>query len=153
MHMYLSDEDQTLALGARLAAACGNGQTVIFLRGDLGAGKTTLARGFLGALGYTGKVRSPTYTLMEPYQAAGRQVVHLDLYRIAHPDELEYLGLRELLNGDAIFLVEWPERGAGALPTADLTVTLSHAESGRAVAVEAATEKGVRVQTALAADG
>jgi tRNA threonylcarbamoyladenosine biosynthesis protein TsaE len=120
------------ALGAALAAACPR-PFVVFLEGDLGAGKTTLVRGLLRALGHTGAVRSPTFTLLEPYELAAGPVFHLDLYRLAHPDELAYLGLPDLLGGQSILLVEWPERGQGELPAPDLRVLIEHLAEGRRV--------------------
>jgi len=128
------------ALGAQLAQALTAG--IIYLEGDLGAGKTTLARGFLRALGYAGKVRSPTYTLIEPYSFDSWAVYHLDLYRLSDARELEDLGLRDLLSEQALLLVEWPERGSGVLPPADLLVTIEHQGEGRRVTLEAATGKG-----------
>ena len=116
----LAGEAAQLAFGARLAGLLRSYRGVIYLRGDLGAGKTTLVRGLLRGLGYQAPVRSPTYTLIEPYEAVEPPVVHLDLYRLADPEELDYLGLRDLLERPGLMLVEWPERGAGALPPADL---------------------------------
>jgi tRNA threonylcarbamoyladenosine biosynthesis protein TsaE len=139
--MYLVDEAATRALGAALAATLKEGG-VVLLHGDLGAGKTTLARGFLRGLGYTGAVRSPTYTLLEPYTVAVGTVYHLDLYRLADPEELDYLGLRDLDEPGAIFLVEWPERGRGALPPADLEAHLEHAGDGRRARLEALGPRG-----------
>ncbi len=109
--------------------AAGGG--VLFLQGDLGAGKTTLARGFLRAAGVTGVMRSPTYTLMEPYQAAGQRLLHLDLYRLVDAGEVEFLGLRDESPDSVIWLVEWPERGHGHLPAADLSVNLLYHEGSR----------------------
>lgn len=128
----LDDEAATARLGAMLAPtflAAGGG--VLFLQGDLGAGKTTLARGFLRAAGVTGVMRSPTYTLMEPYQAAGQRLLHLDLYRLVDAGEVEFLGLRDESPDSVIWLVEWPERGQGHLPAADLSVHLLYRGSSR----------------------
>ncbi len=136
------------ALGARLAGASQPG-TVICLVGELGAGKSTLARGFLHALGHEGSVRSPTYTLVEPYDLPAGQIYHLDLYRLADPEELEFLGLRDWLNDDVILLVEWPQRGVGVLPAADVTVTIAYAGKARGVTVVAGSEKGRQVVAAL----
>jgi tRNA threonylcarbamoyladenosine biosynthesis protein TsaE len=131
---YLASEAEQLGFGARLAAALRGLNGVVYLRGDLGAGKTTLVRGLLRALGHRGAVRSPTYTLIEPYVLDAVRIFHLDLYRLGDPEELEYLGLRDLLDGDALLLVEWPERGIGVLPAADLEIEISHQPPGRRLA-------------------
>lgn len=130
LSLTLSDSAATEALGERLAAVLREGG-LVFLSGDLGAGKTTLTRSLLRALGHTGPVRSPTYTLVEPYEIDGRAIYHLDLYRIADPGELEFLGLRDWLLPDRLLLVEWPERGAGFLPAPDLHVRLAYEGEGR----------------------
>jgi len=124
-------------LAASLPPAC-----LIYLEGDLGAGKTTFARGLLRGLGHVGPVKSPTYTLIEPYEIEGRRCYHLDLYRLADPDELEFLGIRDLLQGDALLLVEWPERGADALPVPDILITISYRDPGRQLVLEAKTAVG-----------
>lgn len=129
------------ALGALLARHCPR-PAVIFLEGDLGAGKTTLARGFLRALGHRGAVRSPTYTLLEPYEPADGPIFHLDLYRLADPEELAYLGLRDLVGERAILLVEWPERGQGGLPPADLRIRIAHRGGGRRIHLEPISPAG-----------
>jgi tRNA threonylcarbamoyladenosine biosynthesis protein TsaE len=126
----LPDEAATVALAQRLAPAL-RGGGVLYLHGELGAGKTTFARALLRALGAGERIKSPTYSLLERYRAGGLDAFHLDLYRIAAPDEHEYLGLDELRDPRAIVLVEWPERGAGALPAADLELVLEHAGTGR----------------------
>ena len=128
-------------LGGLLASCCPSGCT-IYLQGDLGAGKTTLVRGFLRALGHQGAVKSPTYTLIEPYTIAGRSVCHLDLYRLADPEELEYLGLRDLLREDTVMLIEWPERGHGMLPDADLRVNIAYLGAGRQLEMVPGSRKG-----------
>jgi tRNA threonylcarbamoyladenosine biosynthesis protein TsaE len=116
---------------------------VVFLRGELGAGKTTLARGVLRSLDYRGAVKSPTYTLVEPYEFDHCTLFHFDLYRLADPEELEYMGIRDYFGPSTIALVEWPERGAGFLPAPDLIVDISVCDSGRKLAFEACTPAGV----------
>ena len=118
------------SLGRRLAAVTVPG-TIIFLQGELGAGKTTLVRGFLRALGVTSAVKSPTYTLVEPYETTVGPVAHIDLYRLNSPQELEYAGLRDQFNGKTICLIEWPERGTGLLPVPDLHVQIEKQEGNR----------------------
>lgn len=128
----LADADATAAFGAALGGALATrAGAVIFLIGDLGAGKTTLVRGLLRSLGVTGAIRSPTYTLLEPYETASRHVLHIDLYRLLDPLELENLGLADFPPAETLWLVEWPERGAGLLPTPDLEIELLHAPAGR----------------------
>jgi len=134
----LPDEAATVALGARLAAALVPG-LLVTLSGDLGAGKTTLSRGIVQGLGHGGAVKSPTYTLVEPYEHTRFPVYHFDLYRLADPEELELLGFRDYLARDCLCLVEWPERGGGFLPAADLAITMSAQGDGRRVTLEAAT--------------
>lgn len=153
--MLSIDVDSELAqeaLGAALARVCPE-SCVIYLEGDLGAGKTTLTRGFLRALGHKGVVRSPTYTLLEPYPLTTRACYHLDLYRLADPEELEYLGLRDLLRDPAVLLVEWPERGAGGLPTPDLRIRIAYAGAGRRIDLEAASAVGVELLARVVDEG
>lgn len=133
--LQLPDSTATEALGAQLAAWL-PALAVVWLQGDLGAGKTTLVRGLLRALGHTGPVKSPTYTLVEPYQLGDHRILHCDLYRLTDPEELEFLGLRDELDRAADrehswWLVEWPERGRGWLPPATLTVELIAQGNGR----------------------
>ena len=104
---------------------------VIWLEGDLGAGKTTFARGLIHALGYKGRVKSPTYGLLEQYQFASVQVLHMDLYRISDPGELEFLGLEDLLDDSSVLLVEWPDRGGQWLPEPDFIFNFVYAADGR----------------------
>ena len=140
MILDLPDAEATEALGARLAQSLTPG--IVYLQGDLGAGKTTLTRGLLRGLGHEGRVRSPTYTLVEPYRLSGNVVYHLDLYRLADPEELEWLGLRDMLAEHALLLIEWPERGVGVLPAADLVISLEYSGSGRRAILEAASGAG-----------
>ena len=130
----LRTAEDTAALGAAVARALADrAGAVIYLEGPLGAGKTTLARGLLRALGVTGTIRSPTYTLLEPYEVAGRTLVHLDLYRLNDPRELESLGLRDYPRERCWWLIEWPERGGQRLPQPDLRLALAHDGAGRRV--------------------
>jgi tRNA threonylcarbamoyladenosine biosynthesis protein TsaE len=146
----LAGETATRALGAALAPGLRAGM-VIFLHGELGAGKTTFARGVLGALGVTDRVKSPTYTLVEPYTVSSLYLYHFDFYRLKYPDEWVDAGLREHFNGDAICLVEWPEKAAGQLPTPDVTIEMAVTGNGRSITLSAETEAGrnclMRLQT------
>lgn len=151
----LPDEAATLDFAARLAGAlpAAAAPLVVYLHGDLGAGKTTLARGMLQALGERGAVRSPTYALIAEYEPEGRRVLHLDLYRLADPEELLALGLADYLPGSHLWLVEWPERGeAGGLPPADAHVYLEPSGHARQVRLVAGSASGSRWLQALATD-
>lgn len=148
MKRHLADEPATMALGAELAAALPadlSGWTIL-LEGELGAGKSTLARALIRALGHEGAVPSPTYTLVEPYQFDGGRLFHVDLYRLQSPDEADQLGLAELPGPGALLLVEWPERGGGRTPAADLCLRLSVLPAGR----ELLALPGERAQRQLA---
>jgi len=147
---WLPDAAATEAFGARLAACFTGGGLLVFLRGELGAGKTTLVRGLLRALGHSSAVKSPTYTLVESYQLPALQIHHLDLYRLGDAEELEWLGIRDLLASDAVCLIEWPERGAGVLPPADLELSLIYQDAGRRLVVTPHSDVGRRVASCLA---
>jgi tRNA threonylcarbamoyladenosine biosynthesis protein TsaE len=146
----LRSEEETAALGAELAALLTPG-LVVFLYGDLGAGKTTLVRGLLRAVGIAGTVKSPTYTLVEPYRAAYLAINHFDLYRLRDPYELEEMGIRDYLHGDAICLVEWPEKGYPVLQDCDLAVTLAPggSPSERIAQLRARTKRGESIVESL----
>jgi len=141
MSLLVPDAPAMEALGAQLVET-GAPHGIVYLQGELGTGKTTLVRGLLRDLGYRGKVKSPTFTLIEPYHFDACNVYHLDLYRLGAAEELEWLGLRDLLEHDTLLLIEWPERGAGILPGADLVIRLDYHPDGRTVQLEALTPRG-----------
>lgn len=134
-------ESDTHALAANLANAIQAG-AIIYLDGQLGAGKTTFTRGFLRGMGYTDKVKSPTYTLVEPYDIGGRKVYHFDLYRLNDAEELEHIGIRDYFEADALCLIEWPEKGFPLLPSPDLTCKISMNVNERDFSIEAHTPLG-----------
>lgn len=136
----LADENATLALAARLAAVLQPGM-VVYLHGDLGAGKTCLVRGILNALGYNGRVKSPTYTLLEPYQAGGFELRHFDLYRLQDEQEWESAGFRDEFDGSNILFIEWPEKAH--IPPADLIITIDILPQGRSVTLKGSTPLGL----------
>lgn len=145
---FCPDEPALLALGAELAGALQPG-LVVDLVGDLGMGKTTLARGVLRALGHGGAVKSPTYTLVEPYDLEDWPLYHFDLYRLSDPEELEFMGIRDYFSGDSVALVEWPQRGQGFLPPSDLVVTIALEGRGRRVEISASSESGTLCLAAM----
>ena len=146
MDLHLADSGVTEALGQALARSLPAGTAplgaVVYLRGDLGAGKTTCVRSLLRTLGVTGLVRSPTYTLVETYDLAALTCVHVDLYRVRDLTEVDELGLRDLVGPHCLLLVEWADKGAGVLPPADLNLMLSYAGDGRLAHLSAGTPLG-----------
>ena len=137
----LTDETATSAFAARISGLLKPG-LVIFLHGELGAGKTTLVRALLNALGYQGRVKSPTYTLLEQYEAGGFSLRHFDLYRFRDASEWEFAGFNDEFDGKNICLVEWPEQAAGLLPCADVEIYFEILPDGRNISLQAHTETG-----------
>ena len=143
--MELVGESATLEYAGKFASIC-KPPLIIYLQGDLGSGKTTFARGFISALGHTGNVKSPTFTLVETYELDGVRLFHFDLYRLKAPQELEYLGVRELEGEqDVICLIEWPEKGGEAVPTADLLIKLEYRGDSRSVECHAKSPKAQKI--------
>ncbi|MFQ5470121.1 MAG: tRNA (adenosine(37)-N6)-threonylcarbamoyltransferase complex ATPase subunit type 1 TsaE [Gammaproteobacteria bacterium] len=132
MELIIQSENEMMSLGGELFQ-CVPAGSIVFLKGALGAGKTTLVRGMLRAAGHTGPVKSPTYTLVESYQPGSQIFYHFDLYRLSDPEEIEYIGLRDYLRDDSICLIEWPEKGEGVLPRADLDIRIEYQQSARNV--------------------
>ena len=141
MIIPLKGETETTEVGARVAS-CLKGGEVIYLKGELGTGKTTLVRGALNKLGFVGNVKSPTYTIVEPYSIDNHVVYHFDLYRLNDPEELESLGIRDYCDGQSICFFEWPEKGENLTPNADINLLLSYTKEGRNVELTAITEIG-----------
>ena len=135
MQKYLQNTEETEAFGAELFKSVPS-KCLLFLYGDLGAGKTTLVRGFLRAAGYTGVVKSPTYTLVEEYTVGARKLFHFDLYRVVDPEELEWIGIRDYLEQDCVCFIEWPDKGKGFLPEPDSVITLTAQGEGRLLTME-----------------
>jgi len=138
---FLANEEATLAFAARFARAVGD-TAIIFLHGELGVGKTTFSRGFLRGLGYHDKVKSPTYTIVEPYILEQNTIYHFDLYRIHHPEELAFIGLRDYFVPKAICLIEWPSQGGSLLPEPDLSCYIEFAADGRQIKLIAHSARG-----------
>jgi tRNA threonylcarbamoyladenosine biosynthesis protein TsaE len=134
----IANEAEMMRLGGKIVDQFPKGGMVL-LSGELGAGKTTLVRGLLHHLGYQGIVKSPTYTLVEPYHIGNRTLYHFDLYRLGDPEELEYIGGRDYMNSDSLCLIEWPEQAQGFLPEADLDLVISYHNEGRIVEIKRGT--------------
>ena len=149
---YLADEAATVNFGKKLAnivkSELNHGITV-YLNGDLGAGKTTLTRGFVQGLGHKGNVKSPTYTLVEPYELCEWQVYHFDLYRLADPEELEYMGIRDYFNVQSNCFIEWPEKGTGLLANADVVINIEYQNEQRKLTISAETVLGQQLLLSL----
>lgn len=162
LEYVLADEGATVALGENIAKvvlgqndAQSNPQQhqqslVVFLNGDLGAGKTTLTRGFVRGMGHKGNVKSPTYTLVEPYELLPWQVYHFDLYRLSDPEELEYMGIRDYFTDHCCCFIEWPEKGAGVLANADIIINIVYKGEQRLIDLQACSSRGEGVLQQLA---
>tara|TARA_R110000737_G_scaffold112830_4_gene145971 strand:- start:1905 stop:2390 length:486 start_codon:yes stop_codon:yes gene_type:complete len=149
----LADELATIAMGKKLANIVKTELKqgiIVFLNGDLGAGKTTLTRGFVQGMGHIGHVKSPTYTLVEPYDLPDWQVYHFDLYRLADPEELEYMGIRDYFNHNSCSFIEWPEKGQGMLPGPDMIIDLAYHDEQRQISLRAISTLGERLMSILA---
>ncbi|MFB2643678.1 tRNA (adenosine(37)-N6)-threonylcarbamoyltransferase complex ATPase subunit type 1 TsaE [Shewanella bicestrii] len=144
----LNNEDETIAVGQKLACHI-QAPLTLYLTGDLGAGKTTLSRGLIQGLGHKGAVKSPTYTLVEPYELDGVEVYHFDLYRLNDPEELEFMGIRDYFTDSSLCIVEWPDKGHGLLPDADIHLHLNYVNQGREIQIRALTESGKKLLAAI----
>ncbi|WP_297831576.1 tRNA (adenosine(37)-N6)-threonylcarbamoyltransferase complex ATPase subunit type 1 TsaE [Pseudomonas sp.] len=147
--LHMVNEDAMMNFGSRIAQVTA-GVGVIFLEGNLGAGKTTLSRGIIRGLGHVGAVKSPTFTLVEPYEIDKIRAYHFDLYRLVDPEELEYMGIRDYFDGGALCLIEWPQKGAGFLPKPDMTITIEPHAEGRTLVLTPESSRGVTWCAALA---
>ena len=141
MIIPLKNETETKAIGEKVAS-CLKGSEIIYLKGDLGTGKTTLVRGALNKLGHMGSVKSPTFTIVEPYSINNHVIYHFDLYRLDDPEELESLGIRDYCDGQSICFFEWPEKGGNLLPNADINLELTYLENTREVEFTSKSDVG-----------
>ena len=172
LELFLNNEEDTIAFGKELACAIaidrvpnkqatelsGNSGleimgAIIYLVGDLGAGKTTLTRGVMRGFGYEGAVKSPTYTIIEPYEFEKSKIYHFDLYRLSYAEEVEYLGAEEYFLSANLCLIEWPERGLGSIPPADLVIELTQSGIGRSVNCIEQSKKGSKIIKRLTEKG
>jgi tRNA threonylcarbamoyladenosine biosynthesis protein TsaE len=140
MELFLPDPEATEAYGAELAVQIPQ-NTIVFLHGELGAGKTALVRGFLRAAGHSGPVKSPTYNIVEEYTLPRGKLFHFDLYRLNDSEELEWMGIEDYFNQDALIFIEWPEKGEGVLPAPDIAITLVRQAEGRLLALRRNAQK------------
>jgi tRNA threonylcarbamoyladenosine biosynthesis protein TsaE len=148
----LPNEEATVAMGNRIASIVKGELTqgiVVYLNGDLGAGKTTFTRGFVQGMGHNGHVKSPTYTLVEPYELDDWRVYHFDLYRLGDPEELEFMGIRDYFNDNCCCFIEWPEKGFGLLANADITINMAYQGEQREVELQAHSALGKKLLIAL----
>jgi len=153
LEYFLADELATIELGNSLAKVVLNTEQqalIVYLYGDLGAGKTTLTRGFVQGMGHKGHVKSPTYTIVEPYELANWRIYHFDLYRLSDAEELEYMGIRDYFSSDCCCFIEWPEKGADFLASADIEIKMIYKEEQRIINLLACSERGKFVLAALA---
>lgn len=149
---FLADEAEQIALAEKIAMHL-QSSFIMLLKGNLGVGKTTFARGFIRASGFDGVVKSPTYTLVEPYPITfKRTCYHFDLYRLGNPEELEFIGARDYFNDNDVCLVEWPEQAEGFLPVADWLCEFNHQKIGRNLVISALTDKGKKLMLQVFSD-
>ncbi len=151
INLILPEEKDTIAMGMELGRKISPG-VIAFFKGELGAGKTTFIRAMLGGLGFHGKVKSPTFTIVEEYELENGPLFHFDFYRLSDPEELEYIGIFEYFRENAIVLIEWPEKGEGFLPKPDLILDFSvpdMPEMGRHLSIESQSEKGDKVLASI----
>lgn len=146
---YIPDESTMLRFGKKLAESILNSRAesavILYFNGDLGAGKTTLTRGMVQGLGFRGNVKSPTYTLVEEYNIAGKMIYHFDLYRLSDPEELEFMGIRDYFTKDSICLIEWAEKGQGILPPPDLLINIDYYDDARNITLIAQNTLGEQI--------
>lgn len=152
--LFVKDEPEMLQFGQRLSQVLSQfaENIVIYLNGDLGAGKTTLSRGIIQAMGHNGKVKSPTYTLVEEYSFAEKMVYHFDLYRLSDPEELEFMGIRDYFRPNTLCLLEWAEKGQGEIPDADLVIDIAYDGTGRLLSMLAKSELAEQIICQLTKD-